>query len=172
MELHCTESVNLYGGVYRCRGRLSQDVIYSSHSSILWRVFLLPTLSNLQIPEQHMCLKAAWKSLPWWIFRCTWGNAQVAPCGFPFLMAIDVKCMAYIKFLIKEWPYQTQSTECLEKKKSKHYNTCNNSNCIEQPFKKKTKKKTIKHTWWSGDATNEIESTGKCSLKLLTECGT
>lgn len=26
------------------------------------------------------------------------------------------KCRAYIKFLIKEWPYQTRSTECLEKK--------------------------------------------------------
>lgn len=43
--------------------------------------------------------------------------------------------MYYITILIKEWQYQTQSTECLEEKK--HNNTCNNNDCIE-PLKNNT----------------------------------
>lgn len=31
----------------------------------------------------------------------------------------------------------------VSRKKTKHYNTCNNNNCIEQPFKNNTQ--------WSGD---------------------
>ncbi len=59
---------------------------------------------------------------------------------FPSLLTMmsNTTLICCIKFLIKEWPYQTQSTECLEKK-NKALQYSNDNNCIEQPFKNMTR---------------------------------
>lgn len=50
----------------------------------------------------------------------------------------------------------------VSRKEKKHYNTCSNNNCIEQPAKQ--------YTQWSGDKQDEPGAqppTSKCSLRIF-----
>lgn len=128
----------------------------------------------MQTPEPHTWWaqhgKAYLCGFPVWMKERRSSLVEILR-SFPLLTWINQYQMLsstyYIKVLIKEWSYQTKY-RVSRKKKKKHYNTCNNNNCIEQSFKNKTHSGLEKRFQTNGLKIGfQLLSTSKCSLRLL-----